>query len=147
MEAGSGLLAAGWPGQWLSGFVDIDIGRRAVPHDFQDNRLVLGAIPMHGVGNILNQSAGRKGIGLAGIKHVAGADPPMSRKHGYVAGFLVEMGSRHIAGQPFQQKCVRAWLIDVAEQRVDLRALTGLFAAGLPFDVLRQDEGDVRGIG
>src|SRR5260221_13717365 len=55
---------------------DASQGRGSFAHDDQPGFLILGAVPVHLLGEVRDERTGRHGYGEVGIELVAGGDPP-----------------------------------------------------------------------
>src|SRR5216683_7053443 len=72
-------------------------GRGSLAHDDQPGFLVLGAVPVHLLGEVRDERAGRHGDGEVGIELVAGGDPPGAFDHGDEAVIGMEVRPAEIA--------------------------------------------------
>src|SRR3954452_13173011 len=118
--------------------------RRSHADDQQDRVLVLGAVPVHLLAVVGNDSAGRHGDGVVRIELVAGADPPSALEHGDEPVVWMEMRAAEIVAiQPFVENDIQTFLGRIANQHCILIART---RRAFPFDLVGKNKGDCRWI-
>src|SRR5437660_9622766 len=85
----------------LLGLFDPRRRRRAFADDEQDRLFVLGAVPMHLLAVVRDESAGWHRHGGAGVELVAGSDPPRALDHRDKAIVGMKVRTAEVSRQPF----------------------------------------------